>query len=260
MFYDFSNHWDILDRMLDHNIGLRSIINSSRVPYHIKHDVEYLWEKWSNGDLNPSMLRGALPRRHISGGRLHYRLLENYPFRRHGNFIGSGHLYNGQWWPKHCFMLRDGAHNSTEAGISGNSTLGATSIILSTSSNHRYTDDVDNGDRIVYCGNIGKNGVASAKTNLLLHSASKRSPIRVIRAAKLQSKYAPREGLRYDGLYEIYNHRLVDEQTARYLFSLKRCPGQTPIRFEGIGIRPTEMEIQQWKCHSELMLSSRSQA
>lgn len=65
----------------------------------------------------------------------------------------------------------------------------------------------------------------------LKKSAETRKPVRVIRGFKLQSKYAPLEGYRYDGLYIVERawmaRGLEGYMVCKYAF--KRVPGQPPL-------------------------------
>lgn len=79
----------------------------------------------------------------------------------------------------------------------------------------------------------------------MLDSWIKNQPIRVLRAANRSSKYAPKEGIRYDGLYEITDKEILDPKTAMFRFSLKRVKGQDPIRYKGVEIRPTDQELKE---------------
>lgn len=71
--------------------------------------------------------------------------------------------------------------------------------------------------------------------------------MRVLRAAKKgsASKYAPREGVRYDGMYEIVDKKLLDPATAMIRFSLRRLPGQDSIRWQGVEARPSDQELME---------------
>lgn len=107
-------------------------------------------------------------------------------------------------------LNRSGLHTPTQAGISGNKSMGAVSIVL----NGVYTDDEDQGSEIIYTGAGGKDG--SYKTigdqvlsrgNLWLYVSYKNhTPIRIIRGYKC-GKLAPKNKYeyRYDGLYLVEN-------------------------------------------------------
>jgi hypothetical protein len=66
----------------------------------------------------------------------------------------------------------------------------------------------------------------------------------VLRAVNRSSQYAPKEGVRYDGLYEIINKTILDPCIALNRFELRRLPGQDPIRYQGVEVRPTNQELR----------------
>jgi hypothetical protein len=68
--------------------------------------------------------------------------------------------------------------------------------------------------------------------------------VRVLRAANRSSKYAPKEGVRYDGLYEIVDKTILDPGIALSRFELRRLPGQDTIRYQGVEVRPTNQELR----------------
>ena len=74
------------------------------------------------------------------------------------------------------------------------------------------------------------------------------SPVRVLRSSGLPSKnqYRPSKGLRYDGLYTVIDEEILDVATAMHRFSLRRIPGQDPIRCDGVEARPTSEEIAEY--------------
>lgn len=73
----------------------------------------------------------------------------------------------------------------------------------------------------------------------------KEQEIRVLRAVNKKSKYAPKKGIRYDGLYVIVGKELLDEKSAMFRFSLVRKTGQDAIRYRGVETRPTEQELRE---------------
>ena len=128
-------------------------------------------------------------------------------------------------------------HRPVIGGIHAKTDVGCFSICMSGG----YEDDVDHGDEILYTGSGGKdlsgnkrNGVPTfdqvlTRCNLAMtlngvcHKDCPRCtetracdecrarwregmPIRVCRSAKLHSQYAPRVGLRYDGLYKLVDY------------------------------------------------------
>ena len=79
----------------------------------------------------------------------------------------------------------------------------------------------------------------------MLDSQTKKLPVRVLRSKNKKNKYAPKDGLRYDGLYDIVAHEILSAKTAMYRFSLRRQEGQDPIRYRGPEVRPTIYELKE---------------
>jgi len=88
---------------------------------------------------------------------------------------------------------------------------------------------------------------------MMLESCNKGQVVRVLRAVNKNSLYAPKAGIRYDGLYKVTNQELLDGKTAMYRFILERQPGQDPIRFKGVETRPTERELQEFNRIQQLL-------
>lgn len=57
-------------------------------------------------------------------------------------------------------------------------------------------------------------------------------PVRVLRSHNLplDNPHRPEKGYRYDGLYDVVGHELVDATKQAYRFHLIRQPEQLPIR------------------------------
>ena len=70
-------------------------------------------------------------------------------------------------------------------------------------------------------------------------------PLRVLRSASLHATnpYRPSRGIRYDGLYQITSHEILDQKTAMYRFSLVRVGAQDAIRYSGEGMIPSNAQI-----------------
>jgi len=119
-------------------------------------------------------------------------------------------------------LMKNNVHIMSTAGIAGNITEGAYSIVLSSG----YTDNVDNGEVISYTGTGGGGGdnfghaVAlisdqsfdHPQNKALLRSQYTQRPVRVIRGHNRTSKYAPEVGYRYDGLYKVVQTYLAKGQ------------------------------------------------
>lgn len=104
-----------------------------------------------------------------------------------------------------------GLHAHKQTGISGTAREGADAIVL----NGGYPDDHDAGDVIIYTGHGGQNQRKQqvADQNLddtgnagLVRSKLESLPVRVIRGFEEKSPYAPAEGYRYDGLFQVQRH------------------------------------------------------
>ena len=131
-------------------------------------------------------------------------------------------------------------------GIFGEKDKGAYSIVLSGGG---YNDQ-DDGHIIEYSGTESKDSTPTEATNALIVSKDLGNPIRVIRSSQLvkSNKYRPELGLRYDGLYQVKDYKLVNEAKAMYRFHLERCEGQEPIRCEdNAARRPTIFEVEKYQ-------------
>lgn len=124
-----------------------------------------------------------------------------------------GHLPGiavGSCYASYAELYSAGVHIQTQAGISGSSTEGADSIVVSGG----YEDDKDFGDEIIYTGQGGrdKNGQHIKDQQLergnlaLLINEIEGLPVRVIRGADRKNKFSPSSGYRYDGLYRVESH------------------------------------------------------
>ncbi|XP_014477333.1 PREDICTED: E3 ubiquitin-protein ligase UHRF1 [Dinoponera quadriceps] len=136
-----------------------------------------------------------------------------------------------------CWMFRvqvseTGVHRPHIAGIHGRETDCAYSLVLSGG----YEDDIDYGDEFIYTGSGGRdlsgnkrtagqscdqtltrmnkalavncNAKVNAKDGATAENWKGGIPVRVVRNFKLakHSKYAPREGNRYDGIYKVVRY------------------------------------------------------
>lgn len=246
----------IKTRLLDPHTGLPAIVRSDLVPWDIRLDADMYLMRLRIDDIDPDIHRGLIVSRAIPQGgtakNLTRSLDPRYQFKKSAFFVGEGHLRVGQWFPYRICAIRDGAHGELEGGIAGRENLGAVSVILSSAGSTTYPD-IDQGDTILYCGTRGKNGKISPSTSFMLESSAKKNEIRVLRSSKLPrvNPYRPVEGIRYDGLYKITEHELLDEEAVLYRFTLKRVDGQHPIRCQGAAARPTEREIKELRSLKE---------
>ena len=120
----------------------------SRVPDDISIDAKGLWLRWEREEFDPNILRG-LDLKKGAGGRTINELKKDAS-RLKANFFGEEGrgFVNGSWWPLLKCALRDGCHGATQAGIYGDLTEGAYSILVS----HSPYADRDEGDSLDYCG------------------------------------------------------------------------------------------------------------
>ncbi|CAH0547983.1 unnamed protein product [Brassicogethes aeneus] len=138
----------------------------------------------------------------------------------------------GTCWKFRLQVSEAGIHRPHVAGIHGRETDGAYSLVLSGG----YEDDVDNGEEFFYTGSGGRDLSGNKRVNdqscdqkltrmnkaLALNCYAKFNdkegaesadwkkgkPVRVVRNYKLakHSKYAPKEGNRYDGIYKVLKY------------------------------------------------------
>lgn len=237
-------------KLLDEG-GLPAVIHCipNVFPYDISADCELLYNKWLIGDVDPHLLRGLEVKKNIKDGKswTSQGFEANYHWRVSCSYVGQGNLVNGQWWPLQMCAMRDGAHGEIQGGIHGKVGVGAFSVIISGGT----YEDIDSGVEVEYCGTSGANGVPSLATKLMRESYSVGNPVRLLRSSKsLKSNvYRPSKGIRYDGLYSIVAATALDMEKAMYRFSLRRCPGQDPIRYQGVEARPT---IEQLRALAEI--------
>ncbi|KAI9794008.1 MAG: hypothetical protein M1816_006633 [Peltula sp. TS41687] len=238
-------------KVLDDDAGLPQIFDDTQAkgvhyPWDVKLDAHMLWSKWIAGSLDPHLLRGIDSARKVrAAGKsaISHKLSNDYP-RVSCNAPGDNGLHNGQWWPMQICAMRDGAHGEIEGGIHGQPGKGAYSVVLSSGG----YEDLDEGDRILYCGTSGTEGKPTGGTTRLKETHKLSAPLRVLRSSGLPQKnrYRPSKGLRYDGLYDVFGYEVIDEETAMHRFELRRRPGQHPIRYQGVERRPTDDELLEY--------------
>ncbi|KAF8541440.1 PUA-like domain-containing protein [Trichophaea hybrida] len=174
--------------------------------------------------------------------------------QRPSNVFGHNDIPVGTWWPMQVCARRDGAHGAPVAGIYGQVSEGAFSIVSSGGIGYEDSDK-DWGNELLYSGSNGHNRKGDAVTLVttndtmkLMRSHEQKKPVRVIRG-KGASKWAPSVGLRYDGLYMIESYDTAwrkvpngkaGQQEEFWQFKMVRCEGQEPL--ESIIERSPTME------------------
>ena len=128
-------------------------------------------------------------------------------------------------------------HRPTQAGISGNKSDGADSVVVSGG----YADDDDHGDYIIYTGHGGKDPNSSrqikdqsidASGNAgLITSYVNALPVRVVRGKHNASPFAPPVGYLYSGLYLVTQWWLESGRDGFEVvrFRLERIDEQPPL-------------------------------
>lgn len=131
-----------------------------------------------------------------------------------------------------------------EGGIHGQLGKGAYSVVLSSGG---YADD-DLGATIKYCGTSGTDTKPSPGTIHLKDSCKYKHSVRVLRSSALPAtnRYRPAKGIRFDGLYDVVEYEILDADTNMHRFTLRRCDGQDPIRYQGVEKRPTDEELAEY--------------
>ncbi|KAI3994518.1 hypothetical protein MKX01_012775 [Papaver californicum] len=142
-------------------------------------------------------------------------LADNDPERNQGVLVGES-------WEDRFEYRQWGVHFPHVAGIAGQSKHGSQSVVLS----GRYDDDEDHGEWFLYTGSGGRDLSGNKRTNkdqsfdqefkksheALRVSCQKGYPVRVVIKEK-HSSYAPKTGLRYDGIYRIDKCWRKEEQS-----------------------------------------------
>jgi SAD/SRA domain-containing protein len=242
----------IENKLFDKRFGLPAIASDENIPWYLRSDARILFYQWEAEVFQFDPL-GSLKHEFKTNGRITFKTDEaavEYYQKRKAQEFGNNGLTNGQWFPRlHC-ALHFGAHGAPIKGISGKSGQGAYSIMVAM----QYEGDKDEGDLLYYTGTEGGDE-PSKDTMILISSCDSRDrltrlrrPVRVIRSHKgylnRKSSYCPQKGYRYDGLYEVQEYAMFDASKSHYLFTLRRCPGQDPIRYSGPEARPNLEELK----------------
>jgi len=171
----------------------------------------------------------------------------------------------GMNWMFRIQASETGVHRPPVGGIAGSAKLGCPSLVLGGG----YEDDVDNGETFTYTGSGGRDLSGNKRTaeqssdqtldrtnaalalscftkdNKLDDKGSdagddwkKGKPIRVLRGYKgaKHSKYAPKEGCRYDGIYKVVKYWKQKGKSGFFVwrYELRRDdPAPTPWSEEG---------------------------
>jgi hypothetical protein len=220
-------------------------------PFDIKDDARELHRRWWKEQFDSSMFRGIIlgktrnqsTTHDHSGDKLDPSWSKKFSLK--GGNSGPNGLFNGQWWPTQLAAMRDSAHGSSVKYIAHSPEHGAVSCILHGGPD--FSNNVDNGNEVL----LGTSGTYDGKslpgrTLAMLRRCEIGEPIRLLRSSSIISKYAPKAGLRYDGLYkvvEVETRPLPSDSEQHFRFRLVRCSGQDPIRYQAPHTRPTQQEL-----------------
>jgi predicted restriction endonuclease len=139
-------------------------------------------------------------------------------------------IKDGQKFDSRKALIEAGLHRSIQHGIDGNGNEGVAAIVVSGG----YEDDRDLGDEIIYTGHGGndpttKKQIANQSWDAhgnkgLKVSQYKNLPVRVIRGPHSESKFAPKTGYTYGGLYQVIESwdKIGKSGFAVCLFRLKK--------------------------------------
>ena len=148
--------------------------------------------------------------------------------------FGNNGLTNGDWFPFQNVALFRGAHGHSQAGIHGDATMGAYSIVVSGG----YDEfDRDESSSLWYCGpRSDKNTdprlpAPSSGTQALYTSKETGKDVRVLRSGGGNTAWSPEVGIRYDGLYRVMSSGTTTNTLGGRVerFKLVRNQGQPPI-------------------------------
>lgn len=165
-------------------------------------------------------------------------------------------INEGQKFESRKALVEAGLHRSIQHGIDGNGKEGVAAIVVSGG----YEDDRDLGDEIIYTGHGGNDPVSKKQIENqswdahgnkgLRVSQFKKLPVRVIRGPHAHSKFAPKSGYVYGGLYQVVDSwdKIGKSGFLVCLFRLKKIDSllednETSIK-EGtlVRLQPTDKE------------------
>ncbi|KAH9205779.1 hypothetical protein DL95DRAFT_397359, partial [Leptodontidium sp. 2 PMI_412] len=159
----------------------------------------------------------------------------------------EGHMnFNpGDWWLNiHC-ALRDGAVGSADKML----TTGMSGVVALA----LLTGEEINGPTL----NLFEYTKISQRMDELMKlvACNRGRSIRVLRGSNLKSKYAPKAGIRYDGLHVVkqFGHKLLDENKNIYRFTLmlERASNQRPLH-EVLQL-PKPSQLDDWDLYKKMM-------
>ncbi|KAK4953795.1 hypothetical protein LTR10_008399 [Elasticomyces elasticus] len=164
--------------------------------------------------------------------------------KRNANVHGHNGIEIGAWFPRQLVAILRGAHGELQGGISGSGESGAYSVV---SSGAYDRTDRDRGEIIYYSAAKSDENddprEPVQRSAALATSYVNQRPVRVLRS-KGTSRFSPKCGLRYDGLYRVTDiqHPTNARGGMFEQFELTRLDGQMP--FERALLRPNSREVR----------------
>ncbi|KAG9952593.1 hypothetical protein KCU85_g1956, partial [Aureobasidium melanogenum] len=131
----------------------------------------------------------------------------------------------GDWWINTMFAYHDGiiANPSSDSGVTTCYTQ-AYALLLADGDELDCTDPA----HFIYRSTSGD----SRRYHLCAGTLASRRPIRVLRSHTLRSFFAPRAGVRYDGLYKVSGWRITQDPKTKeinYYISFDRLHSEPPL-------------------------------
>lgn len=159
---------------------------------------------------------------------------------------GSLGFKPGDWWINSLYAYRDGIIDSHNAAGGISYDARAAYAILMTETDELLALDAS---RFTY----RTRGTDAGRYRLTAATKAAREPVRVLRAHTLKSFWAPRAGVRYEGLYKIAGWSMVYNGTTRswtYDVEFKRVETEEPMT--NVLQRPIEEEMDDYKEYKRL--------
>ncbi|KAH7321648.1 hypothetical protein BKA65DRAFT_540825 [Rhexocercosporidium sp. MPI-PUGE-AT-0058] len=169
----------------------------------------------------------------------------NVAYAQPADLEGNLNFTPGDWWLNIHGALRDGAVGLADKML----TIGITGVVaLALLAGEEISGPTLN---LFEYTRISQGTDESMK----LMACNRGQPIRVLRGSNLKSKYAPKAGIRYDGLYVVrqFGHKLLDENKDIYrcTIMLERVTNQRPLH-EVLQL-PKPSQLDDWDLYKKMM-------
>ncbi|KAK0811335.1 hypothetical protein LTR38_003663 [Friedmanniomyces endolithicus] len=150
----------------------------------------------------------------------------------------------GEWWISPLFAFRDGIINGAEAeGGIVSDLAGAYAVVMTGKSEESGAS----ANEFVYQARSSDKG----RYRLTAGTPESRHPVRILRSHTLRSFYAPKAGLRYDGLVAGWTIKMdAKKKEMLYFISFKRLPDQ--LSMDEVLRRPWTEEIEDYREYKRL--------